>query len=425
MDKQTKRKWLARAVSALLALMMLATLVVPLAMNVFAEGLGGTAADSQAAAADSAAAGTDTATDKTGEELKAEYEKHQAAAEQYQQQAEAAQQQAEDAEQAKLYYQQQAQAISAQIETQRLLIAQQEQELAAKQAELADQVVRVQEAREAFEQRLKAMYEISRTSQLSILLGLDSVADMLTYSENLTRIAESDTELVSELKEQQALLEQQAADIQTDLDELNAAKANMETLNQQYTTAMQNAAAEAETATQNAAAYEEYSEQEMEQARQALAQWAEWTSSSGTTVEYWDGGQFQWPLPGYYRISSDYGVTRTINGVTDVHRGLDIPAPAGTPIYAACDGEVSTNNHWSYGISVKLSISSNMSIIYGHMSQREVNAGDVVVRGQLIGYVGSTGNSTGNHLHFELNVNGSPASIRPYLDPNIEAQLHY
>ena len=420
MDKQQKHKWMVRAVSVLLALMMIATVVAPLAATVFAEGMGGTAADGSA----SGSAGT-TSTDQTGEDLQAKYEAHKAAAEQYEQQAKQYEQQAADAEQAKLYYQQQAQAISAQIETQRLIIAQQEEELAAKQGELADQVVRVQEARDAFEQRLKAMYEISRTSQLSILLGLDSVADMLTYGENLSRIAESDTQLVDNLKQQQTLMEQQAAQIQADLDELNAAKANMETLNQQYTTAMQNAAAEAETATQNAAAYEEYSEQEMEQARQALAQWAEWTSSSGTTVDYWDGGQFQWPLPGYFRISSDYGVTRTINGVTDVHRGLDIPAPAGTPIYAACDGVVSTNNHWSYGISVKLSISSSMSIIYGHMSARYVNDGDVVVRGQPIGAVGSTGNSTGNHLHFELNVNGSPASIRPYLDPSIEAQLHY
>ena len=423
MDKQQKRKWMVRAVSALLALLMVATLVVPLVTTVFAEGLGGTAADG--ASSGTAASASAQSEDKTGEDLKAEYEAHKAAAEQYEQQAKQYEQQAADAEQAKLYYQQQAQAISAQIETQRLIIAQQEEELAAKQAELADQVVRVQEARDAFEQRLKAMYEISRTSQLSILLGLDSVADMLTYGENLSRIAESDTQLVDNLKQQQTLMEQQAAQIQADLDELNAAKANMETLNQQYTTAMQNAATEAETATQNAEAYQQYSEEEMEAARQAQAEWAAWAASSGTTVEYWDGGQFQWPLPGYYRISSEFGANRVINGVADTHRGMDIPAPAGTPIYAACDGVVSTNNHWSYGISVKLSISPSMSIIYGHMSARYVNDGDVVVRGQKIGAVGSTGNSTGNHLHFELNVNGSPASIRPYLDPAIEAQLYY
>ena len=86
---------------------------------------------------------------------------------------------------------------------------------------------------------------------------------------------------------------------------------------------------------------------------------------------------------------------------------------------------VSTKAHWSYGTCVKLSINSSMVLIYGHMSARYVNDGDVVTRGQKIGAVGSTGNSTGNHLHFELDVNGSPTSLRQYLDPAIESQLHF
>lgn len=71
---------------------------------------------------------------------------------------------------------------------------------------------------------------------------------------------------------------------------------------------------------------------------------------------------------------------------------------------------VSTNNHWTYGISVKISHGSGLATIYGHMSARAVNDGDYVTQGQLIGYVGSTGNSTGNHLHFETTLNGAAVS---------------
>ena len=132
--------------------------------------------------------------------------------------------------------------------------------------------------------------------------------------------------------------------------------------------------------------------------------------------EYNQGG-FAWPIPGYTNLSSDFGVGRWIYGKWDVHRGMDVPAPAGTPIYAAADGVVSTNNHWTYGISVKISHGSGLATIYGHMSARAVNDGDYVTQGQLIGYVGSTGNSTGNHLHFETTLHGAAVSSRPYLGP--------
>lgn len=423
-----KRKWMVRAVSIILAALMIGTLLIPLMMNVFAQGLGGTAADGSAAPAGTASSGAQTggtaSSDKTGDELRAEVEKHKQAAEEYGRLAEESKKNAEGAQQTKLYYEQQATALAAQIEAQKLSIAHQEQVLEDKQKELAAQVVKVDGAQNDLEQRLKAMYEISRTSQLSVMLGLDSFADMLTYNENLTRISESDDKLVKNLQQEKALMEQQAADIQTALDELNAQKEEMENLNAQYAAAIQKAASDAAAALQQAEAYTQYSEEETKKMKDAQAEWAAWASSS-TNVEYWDGGQFQWPLPGYYRISSDFGTTRVIYGVKDVHRGMDIPAPAGTPIYAACDGVVSTKAHWSYGTCVKLSINSSMTLIYGHMSARYVNDGDVVTRGQRIGAVGSTGNSTGNHLHFELNVGSSPTSLRQYLDPNIEAQLHF
>ena len=127
--------------------------------------------------------------------------------------------------------------------------------------------------------------------------------------------------------------------------------------------------------------------------------------------------QFAWPLPGYTTLSSDFGTARRVYGAKDVHTGMDIPAPAGTPVYAAADGAASLNNHWVMGISVKLDHGGSLATLYGHLSACAVKDGDLVEKGQLIGYVGSTGNSTGNHLHFETTLNGAAVSSRPYLGP--------
>ena len=138
-----------------------------------------------------------------------------------------------------------------------------------------------------------------------------------------------------------------------------------------------------------------------------------------TSIGHVGSGSLSFPVPGYSYITTRFG--------QGGHRGTDICAPAGTPIYAAFGGGVSTKAHWSYGTCVKISHGGGMVTIYGHMSARAAGIADgvTVTKGQLIGYVGSTGNSTGNHLHFELDINGSPTSARPYLDPEIEAALHY
>lgn len=99
---------------------------------------------------------------------------------------------------------------------------------------------------------------------------------------------------------------------------------------------------------------------------------------------------------------------RTLNGVQEFHRGMDIPAPLGTKIYAAADGVVSTKAHYTYGTCVKLSHGGGLVTIYAHMSAwaEGIADGVPVKQGQLIGYVGRTGRAYGYHLHFEANLNG-------------------
>ena len=116
-------------------------------------------------------------------------------------------------------------------------------------------------------------------------------------------------------------------------------------------------------------------------------------------------GELCWPLPGHTYISCHFGEMDAFGNAG--HRGTDIPAPEGTPILAAHSGTVLVSG-WndSYGNQVLLDNGAGLSTRYAHMTQTAVTAGEAVTAGQVIGYVGSTGDSTGFHLHFEVMQNG-------------------
>ncbi len=121
-------------------------------------------------------------------------------------------------------------------------------------------------------------------------------------------------------------------------------------------------------------------------------------------------GSLQWPLPGYTTISCGFGEPDAIHG--QPHKGIDIPAPEGTPILAAHDGTVLVSG-WndSYGNQVLLDSGAGLSTRYAHMTETAVNAGETVTAGQVIGYVGSTGDSSGSHLHFEILTNQNQINV--------------
>jgi len=118
-----------------------------------------------------------------------------------------------------------------------------------------------------------------------------------------------------------------------------------------------------------------------------------------------EDGELVWPLPGHTTISCNFGDVDAFGH--EGHRGTDIPAPEGTPILAAHSGTVIISG-WndSYGNQVLLDNGAGISTRYAHMTQTAVTAGEAVTAGQIIGYVGSTGDSTGNHLHFEVLQSG-------------------
>lgn len=148
--------------------------------------------------------------------------------------------------------------------------------------------------------------------------------------------------------------------------------------------------------------------------------WAEllggYTSGGGQIMDPntdWEGtGIFQWPLPQSYTITSWFGYREDpFTGEIAYHSGTDIGAPGGTPILAAADGTVTIANaidSWGggYGYHIKVKHNNTLDALYAHCSSICVTAGQEVKQGEVIGYVGTTGNSTGNHLHFEVWQNG-------------------
>ena len=135
----------------------------------------------------------------------------------------------------------------------------------------------------------------------------------------------------------------------------------------------------------------------------------------------WEGtGIFQWPLPQSYTITSWFGYREDpFTGEIAYHSGTDIGAPGGTPILAAADGTVTIANaidSWGggYGYHIKISHNDTFDTLYAHCSSICVTVGQEVKQGEVIGYVGTTGNSTGNHLHFEVWQNGERTDALGY-----------
>lgn len=116
-------------------------------------------------------------------------------------------------------------------------------------------------------------------------------------------------------------------------------------------------------------------------------------------------------------LSSSYGMrVHPITGKVARHNGIDIPAPHGTPIYATADGIVGRAQRLGgYGLYVEIEHGNAIQTRYGHMSSYVVQSGQQVKRGDIVGYVGSTGRSTGNHLHYEVRIEGAPVNPMPFV----------
>ncbi len=290
--------------------------------------------------------------------------------------------------------------------------------------ELEIQALEQQEAEQyqEFYQQVRWMEETGGVNYLSILFEANSFADMLDYAMLIGDIMDYSNGIINRLKATQGSLAQARDALEADRadqalvqQELEARKLELEQkreeaqklLNQIAASESEYAKEAKELAESEARINKELKDAQAKYAAQLAALEAQRNAAVNMT-----SGNWYWPLPGRYKISSLFGGRiDPINGRRDNHTGTDIPAPSGTPIYAAQDGIVTTvnrnKNSSSYGYYCIISHGGGYATLYAHQCQVPiVSEGDTVSKGQVIGYVGTTGRSTGNHLHFELRVNG-------------------
>ena len=295
-------------------------------------------------------------------------------------------------------------------------IDEKETEIAEKEEEISQTQNKIDENYELLKKRLRSMYTTGRSSTLGLLLGADSFTDFLTQADRLKRIAEHDRELIESLSaDKEALnaakaeVEAAKAEVEENKAEIESEKAQVESLRSQY----QNQVQQAESQIQDIQALQAQMEADTAKLQAEMKQvQAEIDAIYAANVSQGEyvGGNFGWPLPGYTYISSYFG-WRFNN--TDFHTGIDITGGNvyGKSIVASNAGTVmhvqrTYTPNKGYGMYVIVDHGGGYTTLYGHMSNIVVNVGDVVSRGQKIGEVGSTGWSTGPHLHFEIRVNG-------------------
>lgn len=297
-----------------------------------------------------------------------------------------------------------------------------------KNTAIAEKQKNIDEDVETLKERLCAIYMMGDASTLEILLQSESVIDMAQKVELLNIITEHDTKLIAQLTADMESIADEKAEIESEKEQVAAARTELESKGSELAEVQAEAERVLEELNQSVASVQAESDRIAEEKAQASAEIDQWWkdyyaqlaeqenqqnngssgSSGGSSGSIGSGGyvstgNFTWPVPGFTNISCGY---------SSGHKAIDISGGGrtiyGTPIVAADSGKVVTATyHYSYGNYVMIDHGGGYSTLYAHASSLAVSVGQTVTKGQTIAYVGSTGNSTGPHLHFEVRVNGN------------------
>jgi murein DD-endopeptidase MepM/ murein hydrolase activator NlpD len=310
--------------------------------------------------------------------------------------------------------------VQAQLDAMQVGIDDANAQIAQAEADIAEAEVRLAERRAYLEQRLVDVYIYGDVSFMDVVFETDSFDDFIALFDMMQLVMDQDRHMMNEITKELNTIKYNKAKMEKMRDELvvmtydyQDMQLDLAALQDQKMVKMQEAMSTKEGYIAALEEFEAASEQVSAQIRDYLA-------TSGDTLSY--GGSMIWPLPspwGKDYITSPYGNRyHPISGDYRMHTGIDIAADGGTPIYAAADGEVFSLGWISgYGNTVQINHGDGITTLYAHMSRfGTFKSGDYVLAGDTIGYVGTTGNSTGNHLHFEVRVNGNHTDPMSYLN---------
>lgn len=303
-----------------------------------------------------------------------------------------------------------------------LQIGTKETEIEETERELAAALEAEQTKQTAMISHIRMMYERDNTQIIELFVTSGSFGSFLNRADAIERIAVYEKQMYEDYKANRQLVELCKEQLELEKDILDQTKvnveqeqANLENLIEQKNRDITAYESDISTKAQAIVEYEQMiKDQDAEIAALEAAISEEKKSilaASGEVITY-DGGEFKFPLASYTRVSDDYGMRiHPTLGVEQFHNGVDFAAPKGTAIYAAYDGKVVAATYSAtMGNYVMIDHGDELYTIYMHASALYVEKGDIVVRGETIAAVGSTGRSTGNHLHFSVRRNGSYVS---------------
>ena len=321
-------------------------------------------------------------------------------------------------------------------------LAQLDRDISAKEEQISATRLELQAAEEteasqyeSMKLRIKYMYEKGDSSYVDLLMESRSLSELLNKAEYIGKISEYDREKLDEyvatkvqIAETERILEQDHEEL-LDLQEQTEAKhASVEELLAAKQSELKNVEAQLAEAEQAVSDYEEdlrkqensikAIEAEMKRKEEEAKKKAE---ASGQTYQTRNIGDisFTWPCPASSRITSNFGARSSpTEGASSNHKGIDIGAPTGTNIVAAASGTVVVSTYsYSAGNYIMVNHGGGVYTVYMHASKLLASVGDTVEKGEVIAKVGSTGYSTGPHLHFGIRVNGTYVNPRQYVSP--------
>lgn len=271
--------------------------------------------------------------------------------------------------------------------------------------------------------RIQFMYENGQTSYLEALLSSRNISEFLNSADYIAQIQSYDRQKLTEYQDTvesivnlEAQLEQEYTDLEALKSTVESNKATVAAMMRQKESELADISGDIEDA-QSDVDYYAAEIQAQEELIAAIKRAEAEKAAAGVEEHPYTGGAFRWPCPSSTRVTSDYGTrVSPMSGASSNHKGIDIGASAGADIIAAADGTVTAASYSSAaGNYVMIDHGGGLYTVYMHASSLLVSPGQTVSAGDVIAKVGSTGISTGSHLHFGVSLNGSYVSPWSYL----------